>query len=206
MTVATQRRISLEEYLTYDDGTDTRYELVDGVLVAMGNEAKINTLIAGFLFSVFLGLGIPSYRIGFKQKIEVRSQHASARDPDLIIHTEASAAAGNDESEFCLKRDAANPLIVVEVVSPGEPGTPNYDDLRSVEDHRDYEHKRDEYAARGIQEYWLVDPATDRAWVKVGTLVNGAYQFQNFTGKQIIVSPTFPSLNLTAEQVLTAGR
>jgi Uma2 family endonuclease len=198
MTVATQKRMSLEEYLTYDDGTDTRYELVDGVLVAMGNEAKINTLIAGFLFSVFLGLGIPSYRIGFKQKIEVRSQHASARDPDLIVHTEASAAAGNDESEFCLKRNGANPLLVVEVASPGEPGTLNYD--------RDYEHKRDEYAARGIPEYWIVDPAPDRAWVKVGTLMNGAYQFQSFTGKQIIVSPTFLTLNLTAEQVLTAGR
>ncbi len=198
MTVATQKRISLEEYLTYDDGTDTRYELVDGVLVAMGNEAKINTLIAGFLFSVFLGLGIPSYRIGFKQKIEVRSQHASARDPDLIVHTEASAAAGNDESEFCLKRNGANPLLVVEVASPGEPGTLNYD--------RDYEQKRDEYADRGIPEYWIVDPAPDRAWVKVGRLANGAYQFQNFTGKQIIVSPTFPGLKLTAAQVLTAGR
>jgi Uma2 family endonuclease len=198
MTVATQKRLSLEEYLTYDDGTDTRYELVDGVLVAMGHEAKINTLIAGFLFSVFLGLGIPSYRIGFKQKIEVRSQHASARDPDLIVHTEASAAAGNDESEFCLKRNGANPLLVVEVASPGEPGTLNYD--------RDYVQKRDEYAARGIPEYWIVDPAPDRAWVKVGTLVNGAYQFQSFTGKQIIVSPTFLTLNLTAEQVLTAGR
>jgi Uma2 family endonuclease len=198
MTVATQKRMSLEEYLTYDDGTDTRYELVDGVLIAMGNEAKINTLIAGFLFSVFLGLGIPSYRIGFKQKIEVRSQHASARDPDLIVHTEASAAAGNDESEFCLKRNGANPLLVVEVASPGEPGTLNYD--------RDYKHKRDEYAARGIPEYWIVDPAPDRAWVQVGTLMNGAYQFQNFTGKQIIVSPTFLTLNLTAEQVLTAGR
>jgi Uma2 family endonuclease len=32
---ATAKRISLEEYLTYDDGTETRYELVDGVLVEM---------------------------------------------------------------------------------------------------------------------------------------------------------------------------
>ncbi len=32
----------------------------------------------------------------------------------------------------------------------------------------------------------------ERAWVKVGTLVNGAYQFQNFTGTQVILSPTFP--------------
>jgi Uma2 family endonuclease len=198
MTVATSRRMSLEEYLTYDDGTDTRYELVNGVLVEMGNEAKINTKIAMYLIAVFMGLGVPHYRLGFKQKIEVRSQHASARDPDLIVHTEASAAAGADDVEFCLKLDEANPMIVVEVASPGEPGTLNYD--------RDYEHKRDEYAARGIPEYWIVDPATDRAWVKVGTLVNGAYQFQDFTGKQTIISPTFPSLTLTAIEVLTAGR
>lgn len=29
------RLLSFEEYLTYDDNTDNRYELVDGVLVAM---------------------------------------------------------------------------------------------------------------------------------------------------------------------------
>jgi Uma2 family endonuclease len=196
MTVATQKRMSLEEYLTYDDGTDTRYELVDGVLVAMGNEAKINTQIAMYLIAAFMGLGIPHYRLGFKQKIEVRSQHASARDPDLIVHTEASAAAGDAAAEFCLKLKEANPLIVVEVVSPGEPGTLNYD--------RDYQHKRDEYAARGIPEYWIVDPA--RKVVLVLTLADSAYQFQNFIGQQVIISPTFPDLTLTASQVLTAGR
>jgi Uma2 family endonuclease len=198
MTVATAKRMSLEEYLTYDDGTETRYELVDGVLVAMGNEAKINTKIAMYLIAVFMGLGIPHYRLGFKQKIEVRSQHASARDPDLIVHTEASAAAGDDDAEFCLKLDESNPMIVVEVVSPGEPGTPNYD--------RDYVQKPAEYANRKIPEYWIVDPATDRAWVRVGTLVNRVYQFQDFTGNQVIISPTFPGLTLTAEQILTAGR
>jgi Uma2 family endonuclease len=35
MTVATDRRMTLQEFLTYDDGTNTRYELADGVLVEM---------------------------------------------------------------------------------------------------------------------------------------------------------------------------
>jgi Uma2 family endonuclease len=39
MTVATRSRMSLEEYLTYEDGTDARYEWVDGVLVEMGAES-----------------------------------------------------------------------------------------------------------------------------------------------------------------------
>jgi hypothetical protein len=37
MTIAisttTQRRLTLEEYLTYNDGTDTHYEFDDGILV-----------------------------------------------------------------------------------------------------------------------------------------------------------------------------
>jgi Uma2 family endonuclease len=34
MTVTT-KKLTFEEYLTYSDGTDTRYDLVNGELVAM---------------------------------------------------------------------------------------------------------------------------------------------------------------------------
>jgi Uma2 family endonuclease len=197
MTVATQRRMSLEDYLTYDDGTDARYELVDGVLVEMGAESRCNIKIALFLIKAFLRL-VDYDRLGIKEKIQVDSEYVSARDPDLIVHSEGSALAIEGRKESCLFLNEPNPMIVVEVVSPGKEDSENYD--------RDYEHKRDEYAARGIPEYWIVDPATDRAWVKVGTLANGAYQFQDFTGNQVIQSPAFPSLTLTAIEVLTAGR
>lgn len=196
MTVTAQRRMTLEEFLTYDDGTDARYELVNGVLVAMGNEAKINTLIAMYLIAVFMRIEIPHDRIGIKQKIQVQSNYASARDPDLIIHTEESAVTGDDKSEFCLKLYEPNPAIVIEVVSPGNEGSDNYK--------RDYEQKPSEYADRGIPEMWLIDP--ERSVVKIGTLVDGEYQFQDFTGNQAIDSPTFSDLKLTAGQVLKAGR
>jgi Uma2 family endonuclease len=196
MTVATQKRMTLEEYLTYDDGTDTRYELVDGVLVEMGAESTLNTIIAMFLAFAFGDLGIPRYRLGIKQKIEVDSTYASARDPDLIVHTEESFAAIDGLSEACLKRHDPNPLLVIEVVSPGTESTDNYQ--------RDYKQKPAEYADRGIPEMWIIDP--DRAVVKIGTLTDGAYQFQDFTGQDEIVSPTFPGLTLTAHQILTAGR
>jgi Uma2 family endonuclease len=201
MTVAapktsTQSRMTLAEFLTYDDGSENRYELVDGVLVEMGNEAKINTKIAMYLIAMLIGLDIPHYRLGIKQKIQVNSDYASARDPDLIIHTEASATVGADDLEFCLRLDQPNPMIVVEITSPGEPGTPNYD--------RDYGHKRDEYAARGIPEYWIIDP--DRQWVKVGTWVSGTYDFQTFMGEEAIASPSLQNWTLRAKQVLTAGR
>jgi Uma2 family endonuclease len=194
MTVATQSRMTLEEYLSYDDGTDNRYELVDGVLVEMGAESRCNIKIALFLIRAFLRL-VEYDRLGIKEKIQVDSESVSARDPDLIVHSEASALAINGRKESILKLNEPNPLIVLEVVSPGEPGTPNYD--------RDYEQKPDEYAARGIPEMWLIDPA--RSLVLVLTLVGDAYQEVTFTGNQVIQSPTFPELKLTAAEVLTAG-
>jgi Uma2 family endonuclease len=196
MTIATQKHLSLEEYLTYEDGTDARYELVDGVLVEMGNEAKINTLIAVFLIQVFIQSGVEAYRIGIKQKVQVASAYASARDPDLIIHSKESAVVGDDESEFCLKLHDPNPLLVVEIASPGGESTINY--------RRDYSQKPKEYAARGIPEYWIIDP--ERSRVKVGLLMDGSYQFRDFVGNSAIASPTFPQLNLRAAKLLNAGR
>ncbi len=37
------RLLTMEEYLVYDDGTDQRYELVDGELVEMPVESQLNT-------------------------------------------------------------------------------------------------------------------------------------------------------------------
>jgi len=42
MTQAKPRFTTIEEYLTYDDVTDTHYKLVDGVLVAMEAEQLLN--------------------------------------------------------------------------------------------------------------------------------------------------------------------
>ena len=41
--IQTQQRMTLKEFLAYDDGTEKQYELVDGVLVEMGYECTINT-------------------------------------------------------------------------------------------------------------------------------------------------------------------
>ena len=193
MTVATDRRMTLKEYLTYDDGTAARYELEDGVLVEMGAESRNNIKIALFLIQFFLKL-VDYDRLGIKEKIEVRSHHATARDPDLIIHSAESATAIEGRTESCLFLGEPNPLIVIEVVSPGTESKPNYK--------RDYEQKPIEYADRGIPELWQVDAI--RGWVKVGTLTAGQYQFTTFKGTEIILSPTFPDLNLTAAQLLNA--
>ncbi len=200
MTVATdslrqtgdQRRMTLKEFLTYDDGTDARYELWNGVLVEMGAESRINIRIAFFLIEVFLQV-VGRQRLGIKEKIEVRSTFvATARDADLIIHSEESSLALEGRSESCLTMGDPNPLIVIEIVSPGRENTDNYQ--------RDYVQKPREYADRGIPEFWQIDPS--RAYVRVGTLTDESYEFKTFIDKEQIASPTFPELNLTAAIVL----
>ncbi len=196
MTVATDLRMTLKEYLDYDDGTDTRYELVDGVLVEMGAESRINLLIAIFLIQYFPLLRLTADRLGIKERIQVRSQYVAARDPDLIIHSLESSAALEGRTESCVLLSDPNPLIVIEVVSPGDETKQNYK--------RDYEEKPNEYADRGIQEFWRIDP--ERKWVQIGILTSGQYRFKKFQGNQMLVSSALPELTLTAVQVLTAGR
>lgn len=45
----TERLYSFEEYLAYDDGTDNRYELVDGKLESMNPPTFRHLLLAKFI-------------------------------------------------------------------------------------------------------------------------------------------------------------
>ena len=186
---------SLDEYLKFDDGTDDRYELVDGVLVKMPTENPLNTRIAVFLITVFFQLGIPIRRLGIKHQIAVKSNSVTAREPDLMVHSEGSINAIVGATQSLISLDMPAPSLVIEVVSPGDPGSENYD--------RDYIQKPQEYAARGIPEYWLIDPI--RAVILIHLLSNGEYQVKLFRGVEQIESRVFEALELTAEQILKAG-
>jgi len=196
MTQAKPRFRTIEEYLDYDDGTDTRYELVDGELVEMPSESDLNVLISIFL-TVLFSQQIPYYLIRRGTEIFVSSRTVSSRYPDLMVLSAEGQSALEGAKRSAVTFDMPAPALVIEVVSPGEPGDKrNYD--------RDYVDKPKEYAARGIPEFWQVDPS--RSVVIVLTLKDGAYQRQEFRSRDLVVSPTFPNLQLTAEQILRAGR
>ena len=87
MSVAT-KPMTIEEYLTYDDGTDTRYELVNGELIVMPTESDLNNRIASFLFATFLQSGISYYCVRMGAQIAVSGARATAREPDLMVLSE----------------------------------------------------------------------------------------------------------------------
>jgi Uma2 family endonuclease len=190
MSVA-MKPMTLEEYLTYDDGTETRYELVNGELIAMPPESTLNIWIATFLLLQFVQQGVPFYRLTMKAQIAVSGARATAREPDLMVLSEETALALEGVSQCLITHEMPPPLLVVEVVSPQQ-------------ETRDYRYKRTEYAGRQIPEYWIVDPIAQK--VTVLEWVDGLYEEQVFQGDAAIASHLFPSLTLTATQVLVAGR
>ncbi|TAG88014.1 MAG: Uma2 family endonuclease [Oscillatoriales cyanobacterium] len=187
-TTTATRKLTLEEYLVYDDGTDTKYELIDGELVEMPPESDRNNLISLYLLVEFFKF-VPIRLIRHKDtEIVVIGNRTRVRLPDLIILTEELFAA-IDGRRATITQDMPPPALVVEVVSPGK-----------VNEDRDYRYKRSEYAARGIPEYWIVDPS--QAKVTVLIWVDGLYEEAVFQGSNAIASTTFPDLKLTVAQVL----
>jgi Uma2 family endonuclease len=180
--------LTFEEYLTYDDGTDVRYELVDGELVEMPPEADENSELARFLF-VELLKHVPFQMISYKEtEIEVSGRRARCRLPDLIVHSEASKAALAGKSRGTITRDMPPPALVIEVVSPGVTNRM-----------RDYRHKRTEYAARCITEYWIVDPQEQQ--MTVCHWVEGAYEDTVLQGSDRLQSAIVPAFTLTVDQI-----
>jgi Uma2 family endonuclease len=186
MIIATQP-MTLEEYLSYDDGTDTRYELENGELIAMPAESDLNQRIASFLFALFLQLGIPSYRLRIGLEIAVSGSRISVRLPDLVVLSEDLAIALEGASRSIVLMDMPPPALVIEVVSPNQ-------------EKRDYRHKRSEYAARGISEYWIVDPLQQQ--VTILEWVDGFYEEQVFKGNDEISSPLLGQLTVAATEIL----
>ena len=187
----TTRRMTLEEYLDYDDGTDTRYELVNGELAEVPSESDLNNLIAVYLLAEFLRF-IPVRLLRRGTEIVVNGYRTTTRIPDLMVLTKDLATALTGAKRSVVMPDMPPPVLVVEIVSPG-----------TTNEARDYRYKRSEYAARSIAEYWIVDP--QQAQITVLTLVAGLYEEAVFKGNDRLISSTLPNLDLTPAQVLQAG-
>lgn len=185
--------MTIEEYLVYDDGTDTRYELVNGKLVEMSIESNVNVLIARFLLFEFAKY-FPIQRIASKDtEVAVTGKRASCRLPDLLIHSEDSYAALMSAKQAVLLPDMPPPSLIVEVVSPGK-------DNRD----RDYRYKHTEYAARGVAEYWIVDPEVQE--ITLCLWVAGQYEDTVYEGDRKIQSTVIEAFDLSAAQILAFGQ
>ena len=90
MTITTQR-LSLNDYLAYQDGTDTRYELVNGELIAMAQPKGRHGAIAEFLNDTFraeikrLGLEWTSKQMAIALQSPRGWRWDTAHIPDVMV-------------------------------------------------------------------------------------------------------------------------
>ncbi|MBE9041540.1 Uma2 family endonuclease [Oscillatoriales cyanobacterium LEGE 11467] len=184
---ATSAKMTLAEFIDYDDGTDRLYELENGELILMPSESEINRRIAMFLLIYFSQLGIPPQRLTMKMELAVSGSRVSVRVPDLMVLSKELEIALEGATRSIVMMEMPPPLLVVEVVSPNQ-------------EKRDYRYKRTEYAARGIAEYWIVDPMLQQ--VTILEWVEGLYEEKVYTGNDAIASSVFENLDLTVDRIL----
>lgn len=191
MTLTTQR-LTLADYCRYDDGSNTRYELLDGELVPMALGVGQHGEIADFLNRQFYQAITQDNQpwVSKQMVIGVQSPRAgrwdTVRIPDVtVIPIEQWRSLQTREA--VILRNETPPLLVVEVVSESTQKT-------------DYRAKRAEYSVLEIPEYWLVDPLAEKVTVLV--LDAGWYNEAEFVGEEKIQSLLFPHLSLTVAKIL----
>ncbi|MEH2057763.1 MAG: Uma2 family endonuclease [Nostoc sp.] len=202
MTQAIPKLVTFEDFAAWRP-EGGRYELHNGVIVEMaqplGDHEDVVGFIARKLTVEFDRLNLP-YIIP-KTALIKPTNSESGYSPDVLLLNRSNLVnepLWKKESTVSL---AASIPLVVEVVSS------NWDD--------DYYTKQGKYEGIGIPEYWVVDYLglgakkftgnPKQPTISIYQLIDGEYQVTQFRGDDRIVSPTFPQLNLIAQQIFQAG-
>ncbi|MBD2137342.1 Uma2 family endonuclease [Anabaena sp. FACHB-1237] len=196
--------IDLEQFSEwYPDGYG-KFELHDGVIIEM-QPTGTHEQVGGFL--------------GLKLAVQIEQNNLPYFIPrQCIVKPVDSAKSGYNPDVIVLDWDAINnePLwnkdstitqgktvrLIIEVVSK------NWQD--------DYLTKLAEYEKLGIPEYWIADYLAlggrryignpKQPTISIYNLVEGEYQLTQFTGNDVLISSTFPNLNLTADEIFQIGK
>ncbi|XZF60804.1 MAG: Uma2 family endonuclease [Gloeotrichia echinulata DVL01] len=202
MTQAQTKLVTFEEFTAWRP-SDLRYELHDGVIVEMPQPSGDHEDVVGFLVQQFtveyVRLNLP-YIIP-KTVLVKPAKNESGYAPDVLLLNRQNLV--NEplwKKQSTVIYGASIPLVV-EVVST------NWDD--------DYYTKLGKYESIGIPEYWIVDYLglgakkftgnPKKPTLSIYQLIDEEYQVTQFRGDERIISPTFPQLSLTANQIFSAG-
>jgi Uma2 family endonuclease len=179
------------------------YELHDGVIVEMpqpvGDHEEITRFLSEKVMLEFLRLGLP---YGIYKTVLIKPSNAdSGYSPDVLVLNRPNLVNEPLWKKSSTVTQGASIPLAIEVVSTNW----RVDYLTKVKD----------YEEMGILEYWIVDylglggsrfiGSPKQPTISVYKLVDGEYQVSLFKGDEQIVSPNFPELVLTANQVFQAG-
>jgi Uma2 family endonuclease len=200
-----RKPVNFDDFIEWlPESSEHRYELHRGVVIEMPKPRGKHSQVAGYT-ALKVGIEIERLELPYfiPKECIVRSQDGeSGYEPDLIVLDEPALIDEPQWESGSILTLGKSIKVIAEVIST------NWRD--------DYFTKLGEYEALGIPEYWLMDYAAlgGRRYIgspkqptfTVGCLVDGEYELQRFQSGERILSPTFPDLNLTVDQVFTAGK
>jgi Uma2 family endonuclease len=124
MADVAEKRMTVAEFLTWDDGTDTRYELIEGRPVAMAPVAPSHSVIVVNLgYELKARLKTPCYA-GSEAGIERPGRDDTFYEADVVV---SCTPVGPDMAVI------PDPVVVIEVLSPS---TIEHDRGRKTYDYR----------------------------------------------------------------------
>lgn len=203
MVQALQQPLTFDEFLAWYPDDGCIYELIYGRVVP-SNPAGMHEKLSGFLVNqlnrAIDQAGLP-YFIPRTATVKPFREQAGYK-PDVVMLDERSLKdepRWDKESTIVLGTTCK---LVFEVAST------NWRD--------DYERKLPDYEEMGIAEYWIVDYLGIAAARHIGkpklptisiyVLEDGEYQLKQFRGEERIESSVLPTLALTVDQIVQAGR
>ncbi|OKH41137.1 hypothetical protein NIES2101_34755 [Calothrix sp. HK-06] len=195
--------VTYEEFIEWYPNDGKRYELHDGVTIEMAPPTGDHEKVVGFLaveIAVQLRqLNLP-YTIPKTAFVKTPSAKSTYSPDVLLLNLDNLDNEPLFQKESTVTQAESVPLVV-EVVST------NWRD--------DYHKKFADYEEMGIPEFWIADykGLGGREFIGdpkqptffVCELVNGEYVRKMYRGSGLIISPTFPQLNLTAQQIFDSA-
>lgn len=180
--------------MTKSLSSEVNYRLLStGELIEVASEDDDNLMIAYVLSVLFSqineGALVKRIRISNKEiQVPPVGDECVNRKPDvMVLHPEHREVARQ-----AIKFGMQSPLFVAEVVSLGGKNSSRY--------LRDYVWKRQQYQGWQIPEYWIIAPHL--AQVTTLVLVDGEYQEKVYTRQNRLASAVFPSMTVTAQDLI----
>lgn len=106
------RKITADEFLAMDFGTDRKFELEDGVIVMMTGGTEAHAWVQGNLHFWLRGRLKGSSCRPYGSDMAVEVSETEVRYPDISIYCNLSRDAVSE------RRALNNPVVVIEVLSP----------------------------------------------------------------------------------------
>jgi Uma2 family endonuclease len=195
--ILTQSPQTFAQFIEQLPDEEGRYEWVNGQIMRILATRRHETLAEAIADHLKTEAQRCSLNYFISGRIVLQTETATGKEqgrhPDITVVDKT--AWESHPSAYAALLDP--PQLVVEVVST------NWED--------DYVDKFEEYQRMGIAEYWIVDylAIASRSYLGnpkiptlfICTLEEGKYEMKGYQQDQTLLSPSFPNLNITPDQI-----